>query len=173
MQMHVNKWESNTQLHKYFFLQLRRLAQNCLSFQNIVETCAEIAYILYILDLSNHPTYQWIDWSTYFDQKIDGGGVKMTLFTLASTEHIEIVTALKLIRVKMIDETNQFIFIKKLNEWSRNESVESLQEGVDLRLDSTSHSQLRHQLDVLCLKDTHMHTHAHTNTSILHFTLVA
>lgn len=48
--------------------------------------------------------------------------------------------------------------------------MESLQEGVDLRLDGTSHSQLGHQLDVLCLKDTHMRTHAHTNTSILHFT---
>lgn len=40
--------------------------------------------------------------------------------------------------------------------------MESLQEGVDLRLDRTSHSQLRHQLDVLGLKDTC----AQTNTSI-------
>lgn len=33
----------------------------------------------------------------------------------------------------------QFIFVKKLNERRRNEGVESLQEGIDLRLDGSCH----------------------------------
>lgn len=85
----------------------------------------------------------------------DGGGVKVTLITLVSSEHIDTVAASKLNGEKMKDETNQFVFIEKLNERSGNESVESLQEGVDLRLDSASHPQLRHQLDVLRLKETY------------------
>lgn len=76
----------------------------------------------------------------------------MTLITLVSTEP---VVASKLNGEKMKGKTNQFVFIEKLNERSGNESVESLQEGIDLRLDSASHPQLRHQLNVLRLKDTH------------------
>lgn len=37
--------------------------------------------------------------------------------------------------------------------------MESLQESVYLRLDGSRHPQLRHQLDILCLReDTHTHT---------------
>lgn len=88
-------------------------------------------------------------------------GVKVTRITLVSTEHVETVATSKLSREVTKDETNQFVFIEKLNERSRNESVESLQEGVDLGLDSASHPQLRHQLDILRLKDTRTSTRTH------------
>lgn len=59
--------------------------------------------------------------------------------------------------------TNQFIFVEKLDERRRDEGVEALQEGIYLRLDGSSHPQLRHQLDILSLReDTHAHTHIHT-----------
>lgn len=48
--------------------------------------------------------------------------------------------------------TYQFIFVKKLDERRGDEGVESLQEGVYLRLDGSCHPQLRHQLDVLRLR---------------------
>lgn len=49
--------------------------------------------------------------------------------------------------------TNQFVFVKKLDERGGDECVESLQEGVYLRLDGSCHSQLRYQLDILRLRD--------------------
>lgn len=40
--------------------------------------------------------------------------------------------------------TNQFIFVEKLDKRGRNEGVESLQEGIYLRLDGSRHPQLCH-----------------------------
>lgn len=52
--------------------------------------------------------------------------------------------------------TNQFVFVEKLDERGRDEGVESVQEGVYLRLDGSRHPQLCHQLDILSLReDTH------------------
>lgn len=49
--------------------------------------------------------------------------------------------------------TNQFVFVKKLDERGRDEGVESVQKGIYLRLDGSRHPQLRHQLDILGLRE--------------------
>lgn len=54
--------------------------------------------------------------------------------------------------------TDQFVFVEKLDKRGGDKGVESLQEGVYLGLDGSRHPQLRHQLDVLGLReDTHTH----------------
>lgn len=50
-------------------------------------------------------------------------------------------------------DTNQFIFIKELDEGGGNEGVEPVQEGIYLGLDGSSHPQLCYQLDILRLRE--------------------
>lgn len=50
-------------------------------------------------------------------------------------------------------DTNQFIFIKELDEGGGNEGVEPVQESIYLGLDGSSHPQLCQQLDILCLRE--------------------
>lgn len=59
--------------------------------------------------------------------------------------------------------THQFVFIEKLDEWGGDESVESLQEGIYLRLYGSCHPQLCHQLYILGLRHREItHTRAYT-----------